>query len=160
MAEITLTRGAVAIVDDADLELVGSRKWYANGRAGRLYAVRFEPVAGKMRMLYMHRVIMGAETGVTVDHINGDRLDNRRSNLRLATQSQNCANRRKIISKSGYKGIGFNSWKQKFYARVVREGHTTHLGYHDTAEEAARAYDRGARLVHGAFAALNFPEET
>ena len=100
----------------------------------------------------MHRVILNAPPGVEVDHINGNGLDNRRSNLRLATRAQGQANRGRFKSnKSGYKGVHFDKqlgkWKLAFSAHF------------DTAEEAAQMYDRIARIVFGEYAKTNFDEK-
>ena len=100
----------------------------------------------------MHRVILNAPPGVEVDHINGNGLDNRRSNLRLATRAQGQANRGRFKSnKSGYKGVHFDKqlgkWKLAFSAHF------------DTAEEAAQMYDRIARIVFGEYAKTNYDDK-
>jgi hypothetical protein len=111
----------------------------------------------------MHRVIMNAPAGVQVDHANGDRLDNRRSNLRLCDQTLNNANRRAgKPSRSGFRGVYFDNnsaahpspWLAEIQVRRVR----IRLGHHATPEIAARAYDRAARDAFGLFARLNFPD--
>ncbi len=105
---------------------------------------------GSKRML-LHRAILNAPVDMQVDHINGDPLDNRRENLRLATPSQNSAN----YKTREYKGVR-RRWR-KYSARVQHGGEVKHLGMFSTAEEAARAYDRAAFEIWGEYARLNFP---
>ena len=154
---IPLTRGKFAIVDAADYESLSQHKWFANGDEHRgFYAGR--RVGSKL--LLMHRVIMNPPEGMVVDHIDGNGLNNRRSNLRLCTQKQNSRNaapsRR---SSSRFKGVYFNKRTRKWIATIGYNGKTIHLGSFDDEIEAARAYDRKARELFGEFAYLNFPEE-
>lgn len=103
----------------------------------------------------LHRWLMGAKTGQYVDHINGDKLDNRRNNLRLTTQGLNRANSVKPNrGTSPYKGVCFQ--RGKWRARVIKDRQYYHCGFHDTAEQAARAYDEKALELFGEFANLNF----
>jgi hypothetical protein len=152
--EIQLTQGKVTIVDDEDYEALAGVKWlYLN----RGYAARFT-YGPKRELLYMHRVITNAPAGLQADHINGDKLDNRRSNLRLCTDAQNQQNRRKWDGNytSQYKGVSWYPRLQKWVAQIA--GH--HLGYFADEAEAALAYDRIAREHFGEFAWLNFPDVT
>ena len=87
-----------------------------------------------------------------LDHINGDRADNRISNLRLATASQNQANRHRTVGQSGLKGVSFHSKTGRWRATIKNQ----HIGLFDTPEAAARAYDHAAQSTWGSFAALNF----
>jgi hypothetical protein len=91
----------------------------------------------------MHRLIMGAGPGQRIDHRNGDGLDNRRSNLRPTTNALNQANRRRIRSKSGFKGVSWDSTKRErpWRAHITVNGRMKFLGAFATPEEAARAYD-------------------
>jgi hypothetical protein len=109
----------------------------------------------------MHRQILGAPPGQQVDHINGDTLDNRRVNLRLATHGQNQHNRGKYRNnKSGYKGVSWDKAAGKWRAQIKFNNKKYNLGrYHDPIE-AALAYDAAAIRLHGAFARLNFPATT
>jgi HNH endonuclease len=147
---IPLTQGKVALVDDSDYEFLSARKWYY--KEG--YAACNTPGTYNRKTIRMHRLLMSPGVGQQVDHINGDMLDNRRENLRICTPTQNAANKRLSISnKTGYKGIRKRQsgrWEARIDARST-------LGYFDTAEEAALAYDARARERFGAFAALNFP---
>jgi hypothetical protein len=81
---IILKHGHVLIVDEADIEFVNRHQWHPQkGKAGAFYAIRFDRVDGKQRKVYLHRVLTRAKRGQKVDHISGNGLDNRRSNLRI-----------------------------------------------------------------------------
>lgn len=105
----------------------------------------------KYTQQYLHRVVTGAPKGSQVDHINGDRTDNRKSNLRVCTNTQNNWNKKKTIrNKSGYKGV-YENIAGKWIAQITVGGTTKHLGTFDTAQEAGRAYDNYAMLIHGQY---------
>lgn len=107
----------------------------------------------------MHREIMVAPSGQYVDHVNGNKLDNRRENLRMCSNSQNMANRRAPrVNRSGFKGVHFFKRDGTWRAAITQDYKTKHIGYYATPEEAARAYDIKARELFGEFAQLNFPE--
>jgi hypothetical protein len=155
---VHLTRGYIAIVDSSDLQVLSKTKWHASsGETGHVYAHD-----GYMNA--MHRVVSGAKKGQFVDHANGFGLDNRKSNIRIASHKQNMRNRKKrtASTKSKYKG----PWKRAEYTRAksktwgscIRvDRKTIHLGYYATELEAAVAYDAAAIKHHGEFARLNFP---
>lgn len=105
---------------------------------------------------YLHRVITAAPHGMDVDHINGDKLDNRRENLRVVNRSANEANKPSAPNVCGYRGVMRS--RGRYRARIHFDGTCLHLGGFDTAEQAAMAYDREARLLRGRFARLNFPD--
>lgn len=157
MAEIPLSQGKVAIIDDADLPLVAPFKWYCNYG----YAVRSILDCGKHRQVRMHRVIMNAPDGMEVDHINGDRLDNRRANLRLCSRADNLKN--KAVCKkhaeiaSRFKGVSWHKSSRKWRARIKLDKIYRSLGYFTDETEAALAYDTAARELFGEFARPNFP---
>lgn len=160
MKEIELTQGRVALVDDEDYETLAQFKWTLRKNRGCAYAYRTAYRGGTRRTVLMHRQIIGVPRGVEVDHVNGDGLDNRRSNLRPANRSQNCYNMRRRRNRSGYKGVRFHSTTHRakpWYATIKACGEQTFLGYFSTAEDAARAYDEAAIKIHGRFARLNFP---
>lgn len=100
----------------------------------------------------MHRIIMNCPEDRQVDHINGDGLDNRKSNLRVCTQRQNSCNTLKYsTNKSGYKGVSFSKDTNKWRATIVVNYKQIHLGLFNTPEEAAEAYINKAREIQGEF---------
>lgn len=157
--EIPLTRGMVALVDDEDAPLA-RMKWAAlkTNTRGLFYAVRNLRSGG----LYLHRVVLGiTDPRVRVDHRNGDGLDCRRANLRVATPTQNARNARAHRDcRSGFKGVSYHPATGKWVARIFRNGVCRSLGLHATPEAAARAYDAAARQADGEFARPNFTEAT
>jgi hypothetical protein len=161
--EIPLTRGLVALVDDEDFELVSQYKWYAQKNTGSrtFYAKSCTLRKRTGQSLSMHRLILAAPDGLLVDHINGNGLDNRGSNLRLATNAQNaqnCAGRFGSVSK--FKGVAFHRRHKCWIAKIAHQARAYHLGYFNSEVEAARAYDQKARELFGEFARLNFPNES
>lgn len=152
MRELQLPSGLVALVDEDDFESVlAAGPWHAKRDGPRTTYVVKTP---KPRVqIYLHHFLTNwPET----DHINGDGLDNRRSNLRQVTHRQNMANQRlRRDSKSGYKGV--NRSRSRWQAGIKVDYRQRHLGTFETAEEAARAYDAAAIAAWGEFARLNFP---
>jgi hypothetical protein len=163
MKEIKLSRtgykhkgDAVAIVDDEDYEWLIQFNWHikkADPKRNTGYALGI--VNGKNSR--MHRVIMGAtDPKVQVDHINGNGLDNRRCNLRLASNSQNHMNTKKIKGcTSKYKGVVWHKKRQKWQTQIVADSKYMYIGVFDLEEDAARAYNEFAVACHGKFARLN-----
>jgi len=105
----------------------------------------------------MHREIMDAPAGMEVDHINGNGLDNRKCNLRLATSSQNKRNQRKQRRKtsSKYKGVYWHKRDKVWVVRIQAEGKEKYIGSYKTEQEAALAYNEAALKYHGEYAKLN-----
>jgi len=149
---VDLRDGLFAIVDAADEAIVAGYLWTPIRMNGSVYA---RALAGRDRML-MHKLITGWPG---CDHINGDGLDNRRTNLREATRSQNMANRRKSVpgSASRFKGVSLHADRRQWRAQIGIRGKRVYLGLFPSEEGAARAYDEQARVAFGEFAALNFP---
>ena len=110
----------------------------------------------KYKRTYLHRYITGATGGMQVDHINGDRLDNRSENLRVCLNEENSRNKGpNKKNKSGYKGVYFNKSTGKWIAQLTVNYKCRHLGTFETAEEAALAYNKAAKQFHGEFAFQN-----
>lgn len=146
MISIPLTRNKSAIIDNEDLPVIGNRKWHctANGYAAQR--------RGK-NIVWMHRVIMDTPVGMDTDHINGDRLDNRRSNLRFATRSQNMINTsRRADNKSGHKGVTWSDRNHKWYACIRVSGKSISLGFYDSIYDASNAYKNASLKYFGDFA--------
>lgn len=152
MREIPLTKGKVAIIDDEDYPKVSEYKWcYSTG-----YAVSRRIEGGQKVILLMHRLIMDAPKELVTDHINHDRLDNRRANLRLCTRHQNnCNMPMRSNNKSGYKGVYWRAARNKWQANVRYEGKEYYLGLFENLNEAALAYNAKATELFGEFAHLN-----
>lgn len=161
MAEIRLSRGKVALVDDSDFEVLSQWNWTFDGHG---YAHRMgrksEGIMSRCR-ISMHRQIMGVvDPNIEVDHVNHNTLDNRRVNLRACSRSLNMGNQRLCKdSSSGYKGVSFlrkylnrnKPWRAKIQVRKVEVS----LGYFSTKEQAALAYNEAAKQHFGEFAHLN-----
>jgi hypothetical protein len=110
----------------------------------------------------MPHVILRVDDTIEIDHVNGDGLDNRRENLRVATHAQNASNRGvRVNNTSGFKGVHANhsGRGKQWFAYITTNYKRQHLGMFGTAEEAARAYDAAAVRLHGEFARLNFPSD-
>ena len=159
MVEVPLTKGKVALIDDEDAPRILAHKWTAHRNPKRRrevwYAVRYVGRAS----IQMHREILNAPDGMEVDHINGDGLDNRKVNLRLATRAQNLRNTHRPKGRAGYRGIYWHGRNRMYHASIRHEGKKHSLGYYYDAEQAARAYDHAAYHLHGEFASLNFPQD-
>lgn len=152
--EVLLTKGYAAKIDPIDSDLA-SFKWIATRRG---YAAR----GHKGRLQYMHRIILGRaighklQPGEYCDHINGNALDNRRCNLRVATTSQNMMNKRKLKpGRSAFKGVTWHKQNRGWAARITCDGKQRTIGVYETPEQAARAYDAAAIEYFGEFARTN-----
>ncbi len=157
MKTIDLTQGFQAIVDDEDFEKLSHFKWHVRIQPG-IYAARTMRENKRRFNIRMHQQIMGTIPGYEIDHINGNGLDNRRSNLRFCTRSENMMNQKKQLGTSQYKGVSFASSKAKWHAQIVNKRHRISLGYFRTELCAALAYDVAALLLFGEFARINFPQ--
>jgi hypothetical protein len=152
---IPLTRGKFAIVDAKDYAELSKHTWFAEGAQKTYYAVRKQ----NGKSIKMHRCILKAPPDFVVDHIDHNGLNNRRSNLRLATFTQNCQNQKRTANKtSKYKGVHWHKQQKKWAAAITANKKRKHLGYFEQEEEAAKAYDKAAKKLHADFASLNFPD--
>ena len=157
---IYLGEGEWAILDQEDYYRFGNSKWGIEGKKDKFYAVRnVKNGDKKVRTERLHREIMDAPKGLLVDHRNGNSLDNRRANLRLATHAQNMHNRKKIKTKtsSQYIGASLDKRSGRWASKIRCHGKKVHLGCFGSDIEAAKAYDEAAKKYHGEFARLNFP---
>jgi hypothetical protein len=144
------------LVDEIDIPFINRYKWrpYWNGKT--MYA---QASAGRYRTVYLHRLIMSAHKGQQVDHIDGNGLNNTRENLRICSRSQNLANQgTQKHNTSGFKGVFFDTERKKLRAEIGWQGLRRNLGRFDNQIDAAKAYDKAALELHGAFAQLNFPK--
>ena len=151
--KIQLTRGKFAIVDNEDYAIISKFQWYYLPTANKEYAAR----ASNGKTQYLHRQLMKAKSGMTVDHQNGNGLDCRRSNLRCCLLRNNQKNKQKRCdNKTGFKGVRFtNRRKHPYYASIFSNGKGIFLGCFGTAIEAAKAYNQAAKKYHGKYAKLN-----
>ena len=139
------------LVDREDFDRVNEYKWRIDARS----------YVRKGFGIFLHRFIMGIiEPKMVVDHVNGDKLDNRKANLRIVTNTQNAQNKKKQVNNtSGFKGVFFNKTTNKCVAQIRINGKCKYLGNFSTPEAAAHAYDEAARIYHGEFGRYNFPRE-
>lgn len=150
--QIELTRGKYALVDDDDFDALNQYLWFFYPQG---YAARQDKRNGDKRILiHMHRVVMNAPDNMQVDHINGDTLDNRKSNLRLCTHAENVINRPGRPGSSKFKGVTLDKRRGRWYARHAG----THIGSFTDEVDAALAYDEYVKNKFGDFAWLNFPD--
>jgi hypothetical protein len=158
MRKIPLTQGQVAFVDDDDYEMVSAYKWFAHwNRTGHsFYAYTNINVGNGRKTLAMHNLIVKTPSNMQIDHINHDTLDNKRGNLRLCTKSQNMMNKKCYHNNtSGYKGVHWNPQNSKWRAQIQFNKKKKHLGYYNTPQDAAMAYDCVASKMYGEYALLN-----
>lgn len=157
MKEITLSRGLVALVDDDDYDRVNSLSWCATSNSGPwVYAVHSHYEDGVRKTWYMHRFILNVtDPKILVDHTDHNGLNNTRSNIRIATPTQNGANTRKrtdITMSSRFKGVYRSRWRAMI--RNPKSGKHV-IGHFDTELAAAAAYNAAAYRLFGGFACLN-----
>lgn len=152
VAFVPLTKGLQATIDADCAHLVSGWDWSAQSDRSGPYAKRSIYEDGKCKVLMMHRVILPVSQGMQVDHINGDRLDNRRANLREATHSENARNRGiGKNNKSGIKGVRWCPVLCKWMSWITVDGKRTYLGSFHDLEGAAKAYANASREMHGEF---------
>jgi hypothetical protein len=156
MAMIELTQGHITQIDDCMYEYLSQWKWtFDNG-----YAIRSSVKDGKPIKIHMHRVIINCSEGMVCDHIDGNKLNNKRENLREVSQQQNLLNRSKRNTEcsSRYKGVSWNKQRQKYSAYIYINGSRKFLGYFSDENLAAEEYNKNAIEMHGVYAKLNIIE--
>jgi hypothetical protein len=172
MKKIELTQGYVTLVDDEDFNSLNQFKWQVHFDGYNYYARRFS-YKPKKETIIMHRVIMNTPQDLVVDHIDHNGLNNQKSNLRNCTRPQNLMNT-KVHGKSKYIGvtivpaknrpfkdkktgkIRYYDCKQKYISQIHHNKIKYHLGCFTNEIDAAYAYDKKAKELHGEFASLNF----
>jgi len=152
------TSDRVTLVDTDCLNIFSTHSWSTTKKGQNYYVVAETTKSeGKRVVVYLHRLITNAEPHEIVDHINGNTLDNRNSNLRKTDKTGNARNM-KARSKHGFKGISkLNRKSNPWTAKITVNYKTINLGTFANAEDAAKAYDTAARLYFGAFGRYNFP---
>jgi hypothetical protein len=148
----------VALVDERDAMKVFNFDWETKRSGKTIYAVsRAHIGGGSYKTVGMHNLVVGRTSG-EVDHVNGNGLDNRRSNLRVGTKIQNAWNTtaKKNQKSSPFKGVTLHKPSGKWVAQICNN-FVTRIGAFDTQEDAARAYDEVARETRGPLASFNFP---
>lgn len=153
MKKITLygkrANSRYSIIDDDSFVIISRYRWNCDKDG---YAI------STGTRLKMHRLIIGAKPGEIVDHINGNKLDNRSSNLRIVNSKENAWNYESSRGSSKFRGVNrANSKSERWEACIFNNGKQLHLGTYGTPEEAAKAYDKKAVELRGAFARTNFP---
>lgn len=152
LKQVPLSKGKVAIVSEEDYALVSQYKWHVTPQG---YAATTQGGRKNKRTILMHRLITDASEK-WVDHENGDKLDNRRSNLRVCESRQNQGNRKiNANNTSGYKGVSFDRARGVWVAKIQIEGKTKYVGSSPDKHEAARLYNEKAIEVFGDFAKIN-----
>jgi hypothetical protein len=152
MKEIVLKNGGITLVDDEDFEALSQFAWL---RTNHGYVIRY---VGKTTIVRMHRAVMdlALDDRRCVDHINGNKLDNRKCNLRICTRAEN--NRNRGLNRnntSGFRGVIWLKTDKRWEARIKSNGKTLYLGRFDTAEFAAEAYKIAAKELYGEFACFD-----
>lgn len=154
---IRTSSGKYALVDNEDYDWLSQYSWnsYQDGKNLKTWrAVTTKRSGGIQKTLYMSRMIMKPPKGKVVDHINHNGLDNRKSNLRVCTQTVNCINRRP--TKCKYLGVSFKKSKNKWVAQIAGfNGGSRHIGVFNTQREAALAFNKEAIRVRGKDAYVN-----
>lgn len=158
IAYVPLTLGYEAIIDARDVEKVGGQCWRAmevrrkDGSIYTVYAKRSVRERGKIRTIYLHRHLMDAPDGMDVDHRDGNGLNNRRANLRVATRAENMRNQRlSAANTSGYKGVVWSKAAGKWQAQIKFNKRTRVIGYFVSLEDAAAAYAIASAELHREF---------
>lgn len=153
MKKIQLTQKQVALVDDSDYDYLNQWNWFALKDKKSFYAARTIRIGKTFKKILMHRLIMSPPDNKQIDHINGNKLDNRRSNLRICSINENRYNQGPLKSNtSGYKGVSWHIHSKKWIARITVNGNRKFLGYFANKKDAGHAYNKAAIRYHKEFA--------
>lgn len=160
MKIIKISKGKETIVDDDMFKFLNQWTWHCNPYG---YAVRTQYEIGsgsknkRTKAIFMHRLIMNTPNDKVIDHINHNPLDNRRSNLRICSRTENQRNMKliSISNKSGYKGVSWSKPTKSWVAQIQINKKQTNLGRYLDIKEAARAYNKAAIKYFGEFANIN-----
>jgi hypothetical protein len=161
MKEIQLTQGKVAYIDDDDFDRVSKYKWRAYKCRYTYYAITRYEHTPPYSQVSLHRFLMDCDKDKVVDHIDGDGLNNQKSNLRIVSIQQNCSNRINLMKNntSGYRGVYWKLPHKRWNSCIRFKGKLFYIGNFNTPEEAARAYDKKAKELFGEYCGkLNFPD--
>ncbi|WP_280755930.1 HNH endonuclease [Paenibacillus sp. LBL] len=149
-------KGVEFLFDVDDFSLISQHTWCVSEVKGNRYIQTRIVRNGKETTIRIHRLILGPDNQLVVDHINHDCLDNRKENLRLCSHSKNIRNRTKrIAGTSKYKGVYFYKNLNKWKAQIEIKGKKKHLGYFENEQDAAVAYNKAAAFYFGEYAHLN-----
>lgn len=151
--EIRVSNGQRALVDKADHKLLNQFSWHVNSSGYVQTQMRLRGC--KPTNVYMHRYILDPPYKSDVDHINGNKLDNRRRNLRVCTRSENLQNMKELGGSSKYRGVHWDKRRKKWIASIRLDGKKVYLGGFDFEVDAAVTYDNACR-ERGVFARTNF----
>lgn len=151
--KVTLPNGKITLISKEDLSIINAHSWYVSTSG---YVVCYDPsdTSGDSK-LRLHRIIMKAPKGLHVDHIDGNKLNNTRNNLRLVTGQQNSFNRSAGKNNtSGYKGVSWSKVSKKWRAYITVNCKQIHLGLFDSKEDARAAHIEAQIKYHGEYACL------
>jgi HNH endonuclease/AP2 domain len=149
-----LGKGKFLLVDNYNFGMFCYFSWSLDSHGYALAYVRGSG-AKNMKRIKAHQIVMTTPKGMQVDHINGNKLDNREENLRICTNQQNCWNKKAMGNTSKYKGVCWNTAKQKWMTQIRAKGKHLYLGLFDNEIEAAKIYNENARKFFGEFSKLN-----
>lgn len=156
MKEIPLNgkygKGKFTVVDDGDYEKAISHKLHVNNKG-------YVKLKFKNKDTFFHRYLLDINDERFIDHKNGNPLDNTRKNLRICDNKRNSFNKKTQTHSSKYKGVTWNKRLNRFVAQI-KLNKKTHLGCFDYELDAAKAYDKAARVYFGEFSRTNFQEQS
>ncbi len=151
MKKIKLTQGKMTIIDHKDLKIVNQYKWYFMG-CGYAATRPWNKETKTYSTIYLHRFLMGNPKN-QVDHINQNKLDNRRKNLRLCSHADNARNsKHRANNTTGFRGVSTHYDGKKFAASITINYKKIHLGLFKTKEAASKSYKAAAKKYFGVFA--------